>query len=108
MFLPSAYPFSFKPSRNDAMISADASGEFPESSPITRVADVCCARAPRATRPSLRAPQRTPSVSLYYLVSDGKQRFRDHEAQGLSGFQIDDQSDLHGLLNGKFTGLLAL
>ena len=48
-----------------------------------------------------------PCLSLNDLVSRGQQRFRDRKAEGLGGFEIDDQLDFCDLLHGEVCRLVA-
>ena len=48
-------------------------------------------------------------ISLFdHQIGAAKQRKRDGNAEGLGGFQINDQVDLGGLLNWKIGRLLSL
>jgi hypothetical protein len=37
--------------------------------------------------------------ALDYLVGGGQQRFRDSEAEGLGGLEVDDEIELGGLVS---------
>jgi hypothetical protein len=45
---------------------------------------------------------------LNNLVGGGQQRFRDGEAEGLGGFEVDDKLDFVICCTGKSAGLSAL
>jgi hypothetical protein len=45
---------------------------------------------------------------LDHLVGDRQQRFRDGEAEGLGGFEVDDKLELVNCITGKSAGLAPL
>src|ERR1700675_4289278 len=53
-------------------------------------------------------PAIAPDPLLDHLVGGGQQRFRDGEAEGLSGLKVDDQLEFGRLLDGQIRGLCAL
>jgi hypothetical protein len=44
----------------------------------------------RRERPRRRAPEPRDAASLDHLVGGGQQRFRDGEAEGFGGLEVDD------------------